>query len=209
MIVLQHGEYIPGFQRGTHAPADGLAAVARQDADIQSERLSYRGQALGERRGRLRTSDLGGLTHGHVHYQVFGASSDLFGEDRSNHLTFAVYFQGALDAYQDVIGRTEVNGAAPGNASALTLYHSVNGDRVEIHRGQRFHRVRRSCRRGDGSRGCFGHGQPQASYDCHDDRRGAVAGKPANGMFVDDDLRVPTQGVAGLDHCVSQIFNLP
>ena len=84
------------------------------------------------------------------------------------------------------------------------LDDAPDGRRIELDRGHGLHGVGRAGRRCDRARRVFGIVRPSAATIAHDDRRGAIAGKPADAMLVHDDAGRPSQPFAGLDHRMGQ-----
>ena len=86
--------------------------------DAESARPRRAGPSL-EGRPRLRAAHLGGRSHRHVDHQMGGARGDLLGEDRGDHLAFAVDVQRALDADQNVVGGAQAAPRRPRRCSRL------------------------------------------------------------------------------------------
>ena len=116
-----------------------------------------------QRLAGLRRSHLRGRADGKIDHQMGGAGGDLLRQHRSDHLPFGIEIERPLDADEDVVGRAQLDRAAPDHASALALDDAANGGCVEIDRRHRLHRVRGSGRRGDRARRCLRHHQAERS----------------------------------------------
>jgi len=130
---------------------------------------------------------------------------DLLRQDGSNELAFGVNVELPLDAHEDVVGRAQMHGAAPGDAAPFAFDDAPQCRDVELDRRQRFHGVGGAGRGGDGARRGLGHDQPVRGNDRDDDRRRPVAGQAADTMLVDDDRRIPPHPLADIDHGAGQV----
>ena len=207
-LATQHRQHVACLQRRTDATAHRLAAVGEQAAQAQTEMRGHGHQARGQVAGRVQAADLGGGADRDVDHHVAGAGGDLLRQHRGDQLAFGVDVQLALHAHEDVVGRGQMHGPAPGQAGAFGLDHAAQGIQVQVHRRQGFHGVGGAGRRGDRARGGLGHHQAVGRGDGHHQRRGAVARQAADAMLVHHQRRGPGQALADLDHGPGQVHGL-
>ena len=67
---------------------------------------------------------------------------DFLGHDGGDHLALRVQIKCALDPDQDIIRWTELDRAAPDDATSFVVHHALDRRRIECDRGQRLHHVR-------------------------------------------------------------------
>src|SRR5690606_22139614 len=129
----------------------------------------------------------------------------LFRQYRRHQLAFAVDVQHTLDLDQDVVGRTQVDRAAPHQAAALALDNAAQNGQLQRHVRQRFHRVRSAGRRGDRARRGFWNAEAVGGDDGHHQRCGAIAGQAADTVLVEHLFAAPVETLADGNHGLGQI----
>ena len=140
--ALQDGKDIARFQRRSNATADRLIAVADKHTRRDPERLRHREQSVREFSCFLRGSYLRGTSHRHIENQMRRPGRDFLGHDGGDHLALRVQIKCALDPDQDIIRWTELDRAAPDDATSFVVHHALDRRRIECDRGQRLHHVR-------------------------------------------------------------------
>ncbi len=129
-----------------------------------------------------------------------GTRRDLLGQYGRDELSLAVEVERPLHADDHIIRGTEADRSTPDDASAFTLHDAAHGRHVEGDWRHGLHGVRRAGGGRDAARRRLWHEEPGGDDDRDDDHRRAVAGKPADGVLVDDDRPRPRQAVADIDH---------
>ena len=199
-LPLEDGKDILRLKRRADAPSDRLRAGAAHHARAKPEGLGDRAQRALERVGGIGAAYLRRRPNRDVDDQMGRTGRDFLGQHRGDHLPDGIDIEHSFNADDHIVGRAEIDGAAPGDAAAFALDHLADGGNVEVDRCKHLHRVRRAGRRGDRPRRCLGHDQALRGHDRDDDRRGAIARQSTDAMLVDDDLFGPLQSLADIDH---------
>ena len=192
----QHFQHIRGFQRRADPASHRLVAVADMDLQFQPDLCGDRFQPRRQGGCRRRRADLSGWSHGNIDDHPISPCGGLLGQDTGGKLAITVKIQRPFNADHYVIGRAEVQPAAPDNATALRLDHPAHCSQIQRHRGHHLHDIcspRGGC---DSPAGRFRDDVSGCGSNRHHDRCGPVAGQPADAMLVQNQILTPAQAFA-------------
>src|SRR3546814_1105551 len=129
-------DLIARLERGADSPANWLCSIGLDTARDKAEPVSDGGQRCGKTFSGVRTANLGGWSDRDVEHDMGSTRRNLLRQDRSDQLSLGVDVERALHADEDVIGRTQADRPAPGQASAFGGHHALHGLEVKVDPGE-------------------------------------------------------------------------
>ena len=152
-IVGQHRHHVLGFEHRADAVADRLAAVGGDNLDRDAEMVADELEQLAQPHGLHGVGEFGRRSDRKIDQQMGRAGRELLRHDRGDHLLARIEAERPLDRDQDIVGRRQVDMAAPDQAAVTGRDHVLHLIDAEIDARQHLHGVGGAGRRGDGARG--------------------------------------------------------
>ena len=130
--AAQHRQHVMRLQRRPDPAPHWLRTVRAQDAQLQSMRCGYLFQQRLQTIGVLVAAHLGGRPDRDVDQGMGRAGGDFLRQHGCDELGIAVEVERPLDPDQQVVGRTQAQGAAPDEAAADVFDDPAHRRHVEI-----------------------------------------------------------------------------
>ena len=200
----QDGEHVACLERGPDTAPDRRRSIAHVNTQLEAERSSNRFHSGCQRHSRFLRPNLGGRSHRNIDKDAGRARSSLLGQDTRHELTVAIEIERAFDPYQQVVGRAEVELAAPCKASSFGFDYPAQVRDLQRDRGHHLHGIGGPGRRSDRPARGLGDAEARSRYDGDHDRRSAIARKAANAVLVEDQPLAPVEGLPRILHCTGQ-----